>query len=125
MKRTLRTLAVGVTCLTAAIATTAAEAQTYTAQYFAVINANGATARSSGVDSSTRPSTGVYQVVFNRPELRNCAVTASLLGTVPGMLSMQVPVNGKTATIRTFTKAGAAANRAFQMTVLCGPTSPN
>lgn len=124
MQRTLRSLAVAAACLTAALAT-AAEAQTYTAQYFAVINANGATARSSGVESSTRTSTGIYQIVFNRTQLRNCAVTASLLGTAPGSLSMQVPATGKTATVRTFSKAGAAANRAFHMTVLCGPTSPN
>lgn len=124
MKTTLRSLAVGAACLTAAIATTA-QAQTYTAQYFAVINANGATARSSGVESSTRTTAGVYQIVFNRPTLRNCAVTASLLGTAPGSLSMQVPANSKTATIRTFSKTGAAANRPFHMTVLCGPTAPN
>lgn len=123
MQSSLRSLAVGAACLTAVFATTAA-AQTYSAQYFAVINANGATARSSGVESSSRTAAGVYQIVFNRTRLSNCAITASLIGTEAGSLAMQVPANGKTAIVRTFSKTGAAANRAFHLTVLCGSTGP-
>lgn len=105
---------------------TPAVAQGYPADYFAVINANGNTARSSGSFGSIRTAAGTYEVLFNRETLAACAYTASLAGANPGAITIQAGNAPNKLTVRTFSNTGAAANRGFHVMVMCAPSArPN
>jgi hypothetical protein len=118
MKQTLRVLAAA-GAISAAVCGSAA-AQSYAADYFAVVNTNGDTVRSSGVFASARSATGLFEVLFNREDLSACAFTASLSGPNPGLITAQGG-NPNKVIVRTFSRTGAAANRAFHVMVTCAP----
>lgn len=105
----------------------AAEAQSFPGDYFAVINpSTGNTVRGSGVDTSSRTAVGVYQIDFNRA-MSSCAYTASLNGQAGGQITV-TPQAGEPnrLVVRTFNGVGVAANRGFQVMVMCAPgASPN
>ena len=92
--------------------------------HFAVVGANGVTARGRGVSSSVRTGTGRYQVILNR-NVRGCAVvaTAGVIGaTTPGPAEISTAllatnVNG--VLIRTFNDNGNPADHSFHLLVAC------
>lgn len=124
MRRVLASIAVA--AFVSAAAATAVQAQSYAGGYFAVINANGKTVRSSGVDGSKRNNTGNYTVTFARP-LNSCGYTGTVTGANAGLIAV-APQSGKSGKliVRTFSALGQPANRAFVVMVECAPgASPN
>ncbi len=95
------------------------EAQSGVGTFFAVVGPDAVIARSSGVDRATKVDTGKYTVRFSRP-VDQCAVTASPLGGAGGQASVafsnSVP---REINVSLFSKAGAPANRAFNLIVFC------
>lgn len=89
------------------------------ATFSAVISAAGGTARSAGVQGSSRTATGRYQVEFSRP-IAACAVVAATNSPAGGQASAKA-VAGKPSLLDvwTFDKAGKPANRAFTVLVSC------
>jgi hypothetical protein len=95
------------------------------AQLFAVVNANGTTARGKGNRSSNRSSTGTYQVRFWR-NIRGCGYTATIgLGGASGTSSPgEVTVVGEAASVtgvfvQTYNSAGTLTDRGFHLYVDC------
>jgi trimeric autotransporter adhesin len=91
---------------------------------FAVIEANGTKARASAeFVSSTRVTTGSYEVQFDRP-VNNCAYGVQQAGSTTGVsigFASAVRRSGKDngVFVRTTTIAGAAADRPFHLMVTC------
>jgi hypothetical protein len=91
------------------------------ATFHALVTAPGVVARGSGVKALTHPSVGRYLVQFTRRvNATACVYTATPQGALGGQASVQV-VAGKPDTIAvyTFSKAGVAANLAFNLVVSC------
>jgi hypothetical protein len=104
---------------------TSAAAPTTPARVFAVINRDGTTLRGKAVTSSSRISTGAYDVRWNR-NITTCAWTGTLGlggflgGTGPGMIS----VTGRAGTnngvfVETFDRTGTSTDEPFTVLVVC------
>jgi hypothetical protein len=89
------------------------------ATFFATVGALGETQRSSGVQASEQTGPGKYRVTFTRP-ITSCAFVASPLGALGGQASVKRQ-SQKHVNVSTFSSAGAAANRAFNLIVFCAP----
>jgi hypothetical protein len=90
---------------------------------WAVIAANGSTARASHVASSTNPATGQYEVIFDR-NVTACAFVGSLGGaaaeSVVGQISTtRRSINANGVFVRTYDSSGVAAARSFHLAVFC------
>jgi hypothetical protein len=92
---------------------------------FAVVNANGITARGRGVVSSQSLGTGFYEVIFNRNVTR-CAYVATVgssatSGTEPtGEMTVVGRAGNVNGVFLTSTDStGAAADRGFHLQILC------
>jgi hypothetical protein len=89
---------------------------------WAVVNAGGSLARSSGGVSSASAGTGLYRVDLNRP-VGECAWTGTQIETdAPGVGAVGIeldPVDPERLLVRTTDPAGVAANRAFSLQVTC------
>jgi hypothetical protein len=95
------------------------------ANTWAVINADGTTARGSGVRFSEHISTGVYAVEFQR-DVSQCAAVATLgtvqeSGVIPeGEISVLIGLFGPDAVqVRTTDSAGNEENQGFHLIVRC------
>lgn len=92
--------------------------------FFAVVNSNGSLARGFGVLSSARLGTGTYQVVFSHDVTGSAYVgTIGLTGSLGTSPSGEIAVVGRAGIpsgvfVQTFNSAGAAADRAFHLSVL-------
>ncbi|MPZ58607.1 MAG: hypothetical protein GEU91_19380 [Rhizobiales bacterium] len=119
-----RSLFVGVAALLAAAVSAGwagtAEAQSYGfATFSAVVKANGVTARSSGVQKSTHSGTGLYLIDFLR-EVNTCSIVGGPRGVQGGQVSVtDVSGNPKQIKVRTFSRAGQAADLSFVVLVNC------
>jgi len=102
----------------------AAVAATQAATPFAQVAADATPGTTRGVPTGgvTDPAgAGTYQVVFTG-DLSKCAMTATLIGTTPGSISVSpsVAAGNTTVEVRTFDAAPpTAANRAFNLTATC------
>ena len=89
---------------------------------WAVVNAGGSLARSSGGVSSSRTSAGLYRVDFNRA-VGTCAWTGTQVATDPaelGPVGIELdPVDPERLLVRTTDPAGVAEDRAFGVQVTC------
>jgi hypothetical protein len=89
---------------------------------WAVVNATGSLARSSGGVSSQRTETGLYRVDLNRA-VGSCAWTATQVETTAaelGNVGIELdPVDPERLSVRTTNAADAAADRAFSLQVTC------
>jgi hypothetical protein len=91
---------------------------------FAVVTADGVSARARGVGSVTRTSAGRYQVIFDR-DVRNCAYFATIgdpgaAGVASGEIAthaLSTNVNG--VVVATDNDGGTAADRPFHLIVPC------
>ncbi len=107
---------------------TAAIAATQAATPFAQVNLDGSAGTTRGVPTGgvTNPGgatdDGTYSVVFTG-DLSKCALTASLVGTAPGEITVTPTVAGGNTTVdvRTFNDAAPAVgtNHAFNLTANC------
>ena len=90
--------------------------------FYAVINSSGSTTRGSGVQSSTRVSTGRYNVTFTR-KVKDCGYVASLTSTTGGSATASAHPNPSGAIIQvyTFGPTGTSANQNFTLMVSCAP----
>ena len=89
------------------------------ANFFAYVKANGVTSLSSGVQASTKTGPGKYRVTFKRP-IASCAFVASTRGSLGGQASVERQ-GQRHINVSTFSSAGGAANRAFNLIVFCAP----
>jgi hypothetical protein len=104
---------------------TSAAAPTTPARVFAVINADGTTVRGNAVTSSSRISTGTYDVRWNR-NITTCAWTGTLGlgGFVGGVGPGMIGVTGRAGTnngvfVETFDRAGTSTDEPFTVLVVC------
>jgi hypothetical protein len=83
-----------------------------------VVTANGTPVRGSGAISSAKTATGRYEVVFNR-DVTACSDQATM-SISPGEVVAQ-PLSGVPSGVfvATYTSAGSAADKAFQLAVFC------
>jgi hypothetical protein len=93
------------------------------AALWAVIAANGTTARGSHVTSSEKLAPGQFVVIFDR-DVKACAYAGSLGGTasesVVGQLSVtRRSINANGVFVRTYDSAGTAADKSFHLAVFC------
>ncbi|WP_341715797.1 hypothetical protein QQG74_17270 [Micromonospora sp. FIMYZ51] len=95
-----------------------------TAQLFwAVVSAAGALVRGFGAVSASRIAVGQYQVVFSHDLTRSAYVgSIGLTGSAGASPSGEIAVVGRAGVpngvfVQTFSSAGAAADRAFHLTV--------
>jgi hypothetical protein len=95
------------------------------APLWAIINADGTTARDFGVTSSEDlgvGAPGAYRVFFNR-SVSNCAYIASLGdgagNTFQGEVSASRAVESNGVFVQTANSSGGAADRAFNLAVFC------
>jgi hypothetical protein len=85
---------------------------------WAVVNLSGTTGATSGVTGSAKIGTGQYEVVFNR-DVTGCSYQATMSQT-PGETIAQPRVGVPNGVfVGTYTSAGAGADRAFHLAVLC------
>ena len=90
------------------------------ATFFATVKGTGVTLLSSGVQASAKTGgPGKDRVTFTRP-ITSCAFVASPLGGVGGQASV-ARQGQKHVNVSTFSSAGGAANRAFNLIVFCAP----
>jgi hypothetical protein len=94
---------------------------------FAVVASDGTKVRGKAVASTTRLSTGSYDVRFNR-NITKCAWTGSVgVGSVPFGGStgpVMIAVNGRAGTnnglfVQTWNGSGAATDEPFSVVVIC------
>ena len=90
---------------------------------WAVVDSAGALSRNKGVASASRLGLGDYLVTFNT-DVTGCSYLASLGGptttNTPGEISPAQRTGVATAVeVKTYTSAGAAADRAFYVVVFC------
>jgi hypothetical protein len=89
---------------------------------WAVVNANGTLARSSGGITSTRTGLGLYRVDLNRA-VGNCAWTGTQVETTAtdlGPVGIELdPVDPERLLVATADDAGAADDRTFSLQVTC------
>jgi hypothetical protein len=92
---------------------------------FAQVTVTGTAGQTRGVPSggvSDDPGLGDYNVVFTG-DLSACALSATVTGTAPGMVTVTPTVAADKATtavdVRTFDGAGAAADRPFHLVANC------
>jgi hypothetical protein len=92
---------------------------------FAQVTVAGTAGQTRGVPSggvSDDPGLGDYNVVFTG-DLSACALSATVTGTAPGMVTVTPTVAADKATtavdVRTFDGAGAAADRPFHLVANC------
>ncbi len=89
---------------------------------WAVVNASGSLARSSGGISSSRTGPGLYRVDVNRA-VGNCAWTGTQVETTAtdlGPVGIELdPVDPERLLVATADDAGAAADRTFTLQVTC------
>jgi hypothetical protein len=89
----------------------------------AVVNFNGALTRNSRAVSASRGATGIYFVAFDR-DISQCTYFANL-GNVLGspqsgsVTATDLLINSTTVEVRTYSTAGALADRAFHLEVVC------
>lgn len=89
------------------------------ATFSAVITSKGGTARSSGVQSSSRTAKGKYLISFSRP-VNKCSYAAVPLGKAGGQASASpVKKKKKQLAVYTFSKTGAAVDTSFSILVSC------
>jgi hypothetical protein len=100
----------------------AARAQSDFAVFSAVINADGTAEEDSGLQSSTRASTGNYLLTFAR-EVDGCSVVAAPRGPGGGQVASRSTVNPKRIQFRTFSRLGQAVDLGFAVIVSCAPTA--
>ena len=117
MMRTISAVALAIVLYTGSAA-----AQSFgVANFFAAVSPQGETIRGSGVQRSSRTALGKYSVVFTRP-VTSCAFAAAVRAPVGGHASITGPVgDGRRVVVSTFSSSGVAANRAFDMIILCAP----
>jgi hypothetical protein len=91
---------------------------------WAVMNASGSLARSSGTTSAGRLGAGVYEVIFNT-NVSNCAFVASVgetgSGATPSGYAATTRRSGNANGVRVETRSGTAApaDRPFHLVVVC------
>ncbi len=83
---------------------------------FADVSATGALNAGRGAKAASNAAS-VYSVDFDS-DVSKCARTATITGTDPGEITTALADND-TVTVRTFTSAGAATDRAFHLVVTC------
>jgi hypothetical protein len=87
------------------------------ANRFAVVSAGGTLGANRGATSAANPAgDGTYSVTFS-DNVAACAATATVADAAGGIAS--VTVAGQTVNVFTFAAGGAAADRAFHLTVTC------
>ena len=89
------------------------------ATFFATVKGTGVTLLSSGVQASAKTGPGTYRVTFVRP-ITSCAFVASPLGGLGGQASV-ARQGQRHVNVSTFSSAGVARNRAFNLIVFCAP----
>ena len=96
-------------------AVTAAQAENSKGQ----VSETGVLANARGISSASQTATGTYTVTFSA-NVSACAINATVVdASSPGTVSV-APVNTTTFTVTTYSiVAGAAANRAFNITAIC------
>ena len=86
------------------------------------MTAGGGSGTTRGVTTGgvSRQGLGDYDVVFSG-DRSSCAIATSLVGTTPGQISANPSVAGGNTTVdvRTFDTVGAAADRAFHVSLDC------
>ena len=104
---------------------TYAQRATVPARVFAVLDSNGTKLRGKAVASTSRLSTGVYDVRFNR-NISKCAWTGTVgFGTFGGSTgAAMITISGRAGTnnglfITTFNVAGNPTDLPFTTTVIC------
>lgn len=91
---------------------------------WAVVNGSGSIARGAGTTSSGRLGAGVYEVIFNQ-NVQNCVYVASVgdsaegTGTSGAATTARRAGNANGVRVETRNLAGAAADRAFHLIVVC------
>ena len=91
------------------------------ASFFAAVDAQGTTLQGSGIQASKRAARGQYIVVFTRP-VTSCAFATSVRSKTGGHASVSGPGgNDQRVVVKTFSSAGAVANRAFDVIAFCAP----
>jgi hypothetical protein len=91
---------------------------------WAVVNASGSIARSSGEVSSGRLNAGAYEVLFNR-DVTNCAYVASVGDpaalTPSAGYALVARRSGNANGVRVDTRSGTAtlSDRSFHLLVVC------
>jgi hypothetical protein len=92
---------------------------------FAQVAADGTAGATRGVPTGgvTNPggtNDGTYQVVFTG-DLSKCAMSATIIGTTPGEVTVTptVAAGNTSVEVRTFNSAGGAADRAFHLVANC------
>jgi hypothetical protein len=87
---------------------------------FAAVPANGTGATGKSLTSASRTGTGTYAVKFAR-DVSACSFTATAAGATPALTSVEAPAAAAkdTVTVHTADAAGAAADTAFQLQVVC------
>lgn len=91
---------------------------------WAVVNGSGSIARSAGTTSAGRLAAGVYEVIFGQ-NVQNCVYVASVgdsgdgTGTSGAATTARRAGNGNGVRVETRNLAGAAADRAFHLVVVC------
>jgi hypothetical protein len=91
------------------------------ASFYGIVSANGTTSDGAGVKRSRRTATGQYYVEFSR-DVRGCAVQATARGSAGGIATTAgFPGFPTRVRVFTFTRTGAVADRAFNLTLFCAP----
>jgi hypothetical protein len=91
---------------------------------WAVANASGSIARSAGTTSAGRLAAGVYEVIFNQ-NVSNCVFVGSVgdagegTGTSGALTTSRRAGNANGVRVETRNLAGALADRAFHLIVVC------
>ena len=91
---------------------------------WAVVNGSGSIARSAGTTSAGRLGLGVYEVIFGQ-NVQNCVYVASVgdsgdgTGTSGAATTARRAGNANGVRVETRNLAGAAADRAFHLVVVC------
>ena len=91
---------------------------------WAVVNGSGSIARSAGTTSAGRLAAGTYEVIFGQP-VANCAYVGSVgdaaagTGTSGALTVAQRAGNANAVRVETRNLAGAIADRAFHVIVVC------
>jgi hypothetical protein len=91
---------------------------------WAVANGSGSLARSAGTTSAGRLAAGVYEVIFNQ-NVTNCAFVGTVgdaaegTGTSGALTTSRRAGNANGVRVETRNLAGALADRAFHLLVVC------
>jgi len=96
------------------------------AQLYAVINPDGTLSRGAGLNTSSRISAGVYEVIFRR-NIQYCSWTGSVgqPGFSGSVAASHISVTGRAGTnngvfVQTFNSANTATDTPFHIHILCG-----